>query len=168
MKNNIFLCGKVCDEMVSTFLDSFTKLKQSKDTLVNIFITSEGGDPYDAIGIYDILKESPIQSTAICVGQAYSSASIILLGCKKRLATPNSKIMIHNATIDLGDITEYDMITELNEFKNVNKIIRQIIIKNTTIPKSEFTKMFEKNQSLYFNTTKALKYKFIHGIYRKI
>jgi ATP-dependent protease ClpP protease subunit len=167
MNNKIFLCVKIDHETVKTFLEIYTRMKNSNTNKINIFVCSEGGDPYCAIGIYDILKTSQMYITTIGIGEVSSSAAIILLSGKKRLITENSIIMIHNATMELTDAVEHEMSNELSQFKCINNKIKKIITENTEIPPKELNTVFKTTKNYYIDSNKALKYKFIHEIYRR-
>lgn len=72
---------------------------QNPDKEITIYINSQGGDTQSGLlTIYDTMQfiKSPVKT--ICIGEAYSSAAVLLASGTKglRFAAPNSKIMIHS------------------------------------------------------------------------
>src|SRR6476619_4562987 len=60
-------------------------------------LTSPGGDVYAGLAIYDAMQYIRSDVQTICFGMAMSMGAILLAGGAKgkRLALPNSKVMIH-------------------------------------------------------------------------
>lgn len=72
-----------------------------KDVL--FYIDSYGGDVHSLLAIHDAMKNlCRCDIATICVGKAMSAAAILLLaGTKnKRFITPNSRVMLHELSID--------------------------------------------------------------------
>ncbi len=64
---------------------------------VSVYINSPGGVITDGLAIYDTMQYIKPQVQTICVGMAASMAAVLLAAGSpgKRVALPNSKIMIH-------------------------------------------------------------------------
>jgi ATP-dependent Clp protease protease subunit len=67
------------------------------DKDIQIYLNSPGGDVYAGLAIYDTLRYVKPEVRTICFGIAMSMGAILLAAGTpgKRLALPNSKIMIH-------------------------------------------------------------------------
>jgi len=63
---------------------------------VEVHINSPGGDAFDGIAIYNALAARP-GVTTVADGLAASAASVIFMAGQKRLASPGSMVMIHDA-----------------------------------------------------------------------
>lgn len=74
-------------------------LDQNKNVnLIDIYINSPGGDVFDGIGIYNILKRSRAYKRVYVDGFACSIASVIAM-CGNSISMPKSSLqMIHNAS----------------------------------------------------------------------
>lgn len=101
----VFLCGEINGEMAQTivamllFLDSQDNKKE-----ISLYINSAGGSVNDGLyTIYDCMNyiKSPIRT--VCIGEAYSAASLILAAGTPglRMAFPNSQIMIHEIQVGM-------------------------------------------------------------------
>ena len=80
---------------------------QDPDKDIQFYINSPGGSITDGMAIYDTMRYIKCDVSTICVGMAASMASFLLAaGTKgKRLALPNSEIMIHQPLIGGGGIS---------------------------------------------------------------
>ena len=75
-----------------------TDIKDLKDTPINLRINSLGGDVFDGLAIYNIIKKRTAKTTVYIEGIAASIATIIALGADEVVMSENSLFMIHNAS----------------------------------------------------------------------
>ena len=80
---------------------------QDPDKDIQFYINSPGGSITDGMAIYDTMRYIKCDVSTICVGMAASMASFLLAaGAKgKRLALPNSEILIHQPLMGGGGIS---------------------------------------------------------------
>jgi len=80
---------------------------QDPDKDIQFYINSPGGSISDGMAIYDTMQYIKCDVSTICVGMAASMASFLLAaGTRgKRLALPNSEILIHQPLIGGGGIS---------------------------------------------------------------
>src|SRR5918999_3253157 len=73
---------------------------EDPDKDISLYINSPGGSVYAGLAIYDTMQYIKPDVQTICVGIAMSMGALLLTaGTKgKRLATPNSKILIHQVS----------------------------------------------------------------------
>jgi ATP-dependent protease ClpP protease subunit len=64
---------------------------------IEVHINSPGGDVFDGITIYNLLAARKGGVTTVVDGLAASAASVIFMAGKKRLVSPGSMVMIHDA-----------------------------------------------------------------------
>ena len=81
-----------------TAQDFITDIKDLKDTPINLRINSLGGDVFDGLAIYNIIKKRTAKTTVYIEGIAASIATIIALGADEVVMSENSLFMIHNAS----------------------------------------------------------------------
>jgi len=94
----IFLGGTIDDASANTTIAQMLFLdNQNSDKDIKIYINSPGGSVTAGMAIYDTMQYLKSDVSTICIGMAASMAAVILAsGAKgKRLALPNSEIMIH-------------------------------------------------------------------------
>ena len=94
----IFLTGPIFDQVSSLICAQLLFLESEnpkKD--IAFYINSPGGVVSAGLAMYDTMQYIRCQVATVCVGQAASAGSLLLMaGAKdKRFALPNAKIMIH-------------------------------------------------------------------------
>ncbi len=94
----IFLADEVNDVTASLVVAQLLFLEaQDPDKDISLYINSPGGSITAGMAIYDTMNYIKCDVSTICVGMAASMGAFLLsAGAKgKRLALPNSEIMIH-------------------------------------------------------------------------
>ena len=94
----IMLCDEVNDATASLVVAQLIYLEgQDPDKDIHLYINSPGGSISAGMAIYDTMQYIKCDVSTICIGMAASMGSFLLAaGTKgKRLALPNSEIMIH-------------------------------------------------------------------------
>ena len=94
----IFLCDEVNDATASLVVAQLLYLEaKDPDKDINLYINSPGGSVSAGLAIYDTMNFIKCDVSTICIGMAASMGAFLLSsGAKgKRLALPNSEIMIH-------------------------------------------------------------------------
>lgn len=94
----IFLSEEVNDVTASLIVAQLLFLEsQDADKDISFYINSPGGSVSAGLAIYDTMNYIKCDVSTICVGMAASMGAFLLsAGAKgKRLALPNSEIMIH-------------------------------------------------------------------------
>ena len=80
-----------------TAQDFIAEMKEYKDTPVNLRINCIGGDVFDGMAMYNIIKKREAKTTAYIEGIAASMGSVIALAADEVVMAENSLFMIHNA-----------------------------------------------------------------------
>lgn len=94
----IMLCDEVNDQTASLVVAQLLYLEsQDPDKDISLYINSPGGSVSAGMAIYDTMNYIKCDVSTICIGMAASMGAFLLSsGAKgKRLALPNSVIMIH-------------------------------------------------------------------------
>ena len=94
----IFLSDEVNDATASLVVAQLLFLEaQDPDKDISFYINSPGGSVTAGMAIYDTMNFIKCDVSTICIGMAASMGAVLLAaGTKgKRLALPNSEIMIH-------------------------------------------------------------------------
>lgn len=99
---------------------------------IKLYINSPGGSVYDGLAIYDTIQYIKPDVQTIGIGlQASMGAFLLSSGAKgKRIALPNSRIMIHQPSSGTqGKITDQEI--TLREGLFLKKKLNEILAKNT-------------------------------------
>ena len=62
---------------------------------IEVVISSPGGSLYDALAIYDVIRQLDVPVTTKAYGRAMSAATLVLIAGDKRIITPYTQIMVH-------------------------------------------------------------------------
>jgi ATP-dependent Clp protease protease subunit len=94
----VVLGGPIHDDVANLIIAQLLFLEaDDPEKEIHLYINSPGGDVNAGLGIYDVMQYVHPDVSTICMGQAASMAAVLLAaGAKgKRLALPNSRVMIH-------------------------------------------------------------------------
>ena len=94
----IFLVGPIDDGVANLVVAQMLFLEsENPEKDIQFYINSPGGVVSAGLAIYDTMQFVKPDVSTMCIGQACSAASLLLMaGTKgKRFALPNSRIMIH-------------------------------------------------------------------------
>jgi ATP-dependent Clp protease protease subunit len=94
----VFLGSGVDDDVANVVIAQLLFLEsEDPDKDVHLYINSPGGSVTAGLAIYDTMQYIGPEITTICLGQAASMGAWLLAAGApgKRLALPNSRIMIH-------------------------------------------------------------------------
>ena len=97
----IFLGTPVTEDIANLIVAQLIHLEsEDPDKDISMYINSPGGSVYAGLAIYDTMQYIKPDVQTICVGIAMSMGSLLLAGCKegKRMALPNSRILIHQVS----------------------------------------------------------------------
>ena len=125
----IFLGEDVNDHIASLVVAQLLYLEsQDPDKDIQLYINSPGGSVTAGMAIYDTMQYIKADVSTICVGMAASMGAFLLAaGAKgKRLALPNSEIMIHQPSGGAqGQVTDIKIHAE--RIIKVKQTINQIL-----------------------------------------
>src|SRR5213592_4043524 len=100
----IFIGTPIDDQVGNLIVAQLLHLESADpDKDISIYINTPGGDVYAGLAIYDTMQFIKPDITTICFGIAASMGSLLLTGgaTGKRLALPNSRIIIHQPSAGL-------------------------------------------------------------------
>ena len=163
----IFLSDEVNDTTASLVVAQLLFLEaQDPDKDISFYINSPGGSVTAGMAIYDTMKFIKSDVSTICIGMAASMGAFLLSsGTKgKRIALPNSEIMIHQPLGGAkGQATDIKIQAELilRTRDNLNRILAE----NTGRSIEEIARDTERDN--FMTSKQALEYGLIDKIYDK-
>ena len=94
----VFVGGEINPDIANLIVAQLVHLESDDpDKDIHLYINSPGGDVYAGLAIYDTMQFIRPEVQTICYGIAMSMGSLLLAGgaAGKRMALPNSRILIH-------------------------------------------------------------------------
>ena len=159
----IFLGEQIDDRTANIIIAQLLFLDAENNQDIKFYINSPGGSVSAGLAIYDTMQYIKSDVSTICVGMAASMASVLLAAGKKgkRLALPNSEIMIHQVMGGAeGQASDIKIMAE-HIIKTKNKL-NQIIGKHTG-KKSEVVEK-DSDRDNYMSAEEAKKYGLIDKV----
>ncbi len=163
----IFLSEEVNDVTASLVVAQLLFLESedpNKD--INFYIDSPGGSVSAGFAIYDTMQYIKCDVSTICIGLAASMGAFLLAGGTKgkRMALPNSEIMIHQPSGGArGQATEIQIVAE-NILKTKKKL-NEMLAANTGKPLEVVERDTERDY--YMSAQEALEYGLIDRVIEK-
>jgi len=152
----IFLGTPVTEDIANLIVAQLIHLEsEDPDKDVSIYINSPGGSVYAGLAIYDAMQFIKPDIQTICVGVAMSMGALLLAGGaeEKRMALPNSKILIHQVSGGFsGQATDIEI--HAKEIIDVRRRLDEIIAKHTGQPLAKVAKDTERD---YFMSAEEAK-----------
>ena len=131
----IVLSDEVSDTTASLVVAQLLFLEsQDSEKDISLYINSPGGSVTAGLAIYDTMNYIKCDVSTICIGMAASMGAFLLSsGAKgKRIALPNSEILIHQPLIGGNGITGQATDVEIaaNNLVKTKKKLNEILAKN--------------------------------------
>ena len=128
----VFLGSEINDQVANAVVAQLLFLEtDNPDADISLYINSPGGSVTAGMAIYDTMQYVKCDVATIAVGMAASMGAFLLsAGAKgKRMALPNSEIMIHQPSAGTqGQVT--DMAIHLKRFQTIKDRMNRILAEN--------------------------------------
>lgn len=153
----IFLTGPIHDEVASLVCAQLLYLESenpSKD--IAFYINSPGGVVSAGLAMYDTMQYIRPQVSTVCVGQAASAGSLLLMaGAKgKRFALPNAKVMVHQPSGGFqGQATDIEI--HAREIIKTRARLNEIYVKHSGQPLTAIEAAMERDTFMDAEEAKA-------------
>ena len=163
----IFLCDEVNDVTASLVVAQLLFLEaQDSEKDIYLYINSPGGSITAGMAIYDTMNYIKCDVCTICIGMAASMGAFLLSsGAKgKRMALPNSEIMIHQP---LGGMQGQasDIKIHAERITRMKSKLNKILAMNTG--KDIATIEADTDRDNFFEAEEALEYGLIDKVIEK-
>ena len=154
----IMLSDQVNDTTASLVVAQLLYLEgQDNEKDISLYINSPGGSITAGMAIYDTMQYIKCDVSTICIGMAASMGAFLLSsGAKgKRIALPNSEIMIHQPLISgglSGQCTDIKIASD--HLVRVRQKMNEILAKNTGKPLEIIQQDTERDNYMYAEEAK--------------
>jgi ATP-dependent Clp protease protease subunit len=161
----IFLGTPISDEIANAVMAQLLCLQQmDAERDIEIYINSPGGSFTALTAIYDTMRYIKPDVRTVCLGQAASAAAVILAaGTKgKRLALPNSRILIHQPATEGGYGQSSDIEIQAREILRIRSLMEEMLATDTGKSTDEISRDIERDK--YLTAEQALEYGIIDEV----
>ncbi len=163
----IFLSDEVNDVTASLVVAQMLFLEaQDPDKDISLYINSPGGSVTAGMAIYDTMNYIKCDVSTICIGMAASMGAFLLSSGTpgKRIALPNSEIMIHQPLGGYqGQATDIKIHAE--NILRIKDNLNRILAKNTGNPLEQIIADTERDN--FMSAKEACEYGLIDKVFEK-
>jgi ATP-dependent Clp protease protease subunit len=165
LKDRIIFLGDIIDDKVANSVIAQMLFLASEDEKkdIKLYINTLGGSVTDGLAIYDTIQYVKPDVSTICVGMAASMGALLLsAGAKgKRLALPNSQILIHQV-MGGAEGQAADIKIKAEQILKIRDRLNQILAKHT----GQNLKKVEQDtdRDYYMTAEEAVKYGLIDKV----
>ena len=171
LKDRIIFLGGAIDDDVSNLIVAQMLFLEAEDPEkdINLYINSPGGSITAGMAIYDTMQYIRSDVRTICIGMAASMGAFLLTsGTKgKRVALPNSEVLIHQPLIGGGGLsgqaTEIEIHTR--QLLRTKAKMNRILAEKTGQPLERIEKDTERDY--YMTAEEAKEYGLVDQVLEK-
>ena len=160
----VFLGTPVTDDIANLIVAQLLHLEsEDPDKDVSLYINSPGGSVYAGLAIYDTMQFIKPDVSTMCVGVAMSMGSLLLTGGArgKRMALPNSRILIHQPSAGFeGQSTDIEI--HAREILRTRKRIDEIYAEHSGQSEEQVHADMERDR--FFSAQQAVEYGLIDRV----
>ena len=163
----IFINGPIDDNVSSVICAQLLFLESENPKQdISIYINSPGGIVTSGLAIYDTMEYIRPECSTVCMGQAASMGSLLLMAgaAGKRFSLPNSRIMTHQPSGGFsGQATDVEI--HAREILNLRERLNGIYVKHTGRSLKDIEAIMERDT--FMAPEEALKHGLIDEIVSK-
>lgn len=168
LKERIVFISTEIDDSVASLVIAQLLFLESEDSEkdISLYINSPGGSVSSGLAIYDTMQYIRPNVSTICIGMAASMGAVLLAGGEKgkRIALPNSKIMIHQPSGGVKG-TASDILITAEEILKTKKKLNEILAVHTGKNVEQVSK--DADRDFYMTSLDAKEYGIIDTILTK-
>ena len=141
----------ISDDVANTVMAQLMSLQaMDPDRDISIYINSPGGSFTALTAIYDTIRYIKPDVQTLCLGQAASAAAILLAAGTpgKRLALPNSRILIHQPYTEGTGGQISDLEIQANEIFRMRELMEKMLADATGKSVEEISKDVDRDKIL--------------------
>src|SRR5215472_9307246 len=155
----IFLGVQIDDASANDVMAQLITLESiDPDRDILMYINSPGGSMTSMMAIYDTMQYIQPEIQTFCLGQAASAAAVLLAaGTKgKRMALPNSRILIHQPAVESGYGQSSDLEIQAREILRMRTAMERVIALHTGKDEDQVRRDVERDK--FFTAEEAKEY----------
>jgi ATP-dependent Clp protease protease subunit len=161
----IFLGTPITDEIANAVMAQLLCLQSmDSDRDISIYINSPGGSFTALTAIYDTVRYIKPDVQTVCLGQAASAAAVLLAAGTpgKRLALPNSRIIIHQPATEGTYGQSSDIEIQANEILRLRALLEKMIADASGKSHEEVSRDIERDK--FLTADQAIEYGLIDDV----
>lgn len=154
----IFLGVQIDDASANDVMAQLLTLEGTDpDREIVMYINSPGGSFTAMTAIYDTMQFVRPDIQTVCLGQAASAAAVLLAAGTpgKRMALPNSRIIIHQPATEGGYGQSTDIEIQAREIMRMRTQLEQLISRHSGQPPEQVTRDIDRDKIMTADEAKG-------------
>ncbi|TDU87664.1 ATP-dependent Clp protease proteolytic subunit ClpP [Kribbella voronezhensis] len=164
-ERTIFLGTPISDEIANAVMAQLLCLESmDPDRDISIYINSPGGSFTALTAIYDTIRYIKADVQTVCLGQAASAAAVLLAAGTpgKRMALPNSRIIIHQPATEGTYGQSSDIEIQANEILRLRSLLEKMLSDASGKSLEEVSRDIERDK--FLTAEQAVEYGLIDSV----
>ncbi|MEV6287389.1 ATP-dependent Clp protease proteolytic subunit [Kribbella sp. NPDC051770] len=164
-ERTIFLGTPITDEIANAVMAQLLCLESmDADRDISIYINSPGGSFTALTAIYDTIRYIKSDVQTVCLGQAASAAAVLLAAGTpgKRMALPNSRIIIHQPATEGTYGQSSDIEIQANEILRLRSLLEKMLADASGKDIEEVSRDIERDK--FLTAEQAVEYGLIDSV----
>ncbi|GAB2576899.1 ATP-dependent Clp protease proteolytic subunit [Kribbella italica] len=164
-ERTIFLGTPITDEIANAVMAQLLCLESmDADRDISIYINSPGGSFTALTAIYDTIRYIKSDVQTVCLGQAASAAAVLLAAGTpgKRMALPNSRIIIHQPATEGTYGQSSDIEIQANEILRLRSLLEKMLADASGKDIEEVSRDIERDK--FLTAAQAVEYGLIDSV----
>lgn len=161
-ERRLAIVGEINDQTAMGFFEVFERLDATVGP-ITIRIVSGGGEAPAGFAIFDRIRESTNPIVTEGYGQVMSMAVPIFQAGDLRLIAPSTRLMIHNAAVEIqGTMGQKDFKRSSQEIKVLEDMYNRVVAQRTGIPIKQIEEWCE--DETYFGAKECITFNLADAI----
>jgi ATP-dependent protease ClpP protease subunit len=160
-RQSIFNLNKQINDVSKTLSILQNQYNLSTNPIINLYVSSDGGEVFPALSSVDRIKNSKIPVDTYVEGLVASAATLISVVGHRRYISKNAFLLIHEVRSEFwGNFSEFQ-----DENKNMEllmRCIKKIYLEHTKLKDNELSDILKHD--IYLDANDALKYGLVDEI----
>ena len=176
MPRNILISNEIDSACVKAVIDKIMDINYDDDIKeeevrgwvrepIYLFINSNGGNAYDALALYDIIKQSDTPVYTIALGWCMSAGLWIFMAGTERYVAEHATLMFHDVAGWVADKTE-GIKQEYDEAKRLSKMYCDCITEASLVKQSTLDDYITRKAEWFIPAEEAIKLKIANKYYK--
>ncbi|KUG53248.1 ATP-dependent Clp protease proteolytic subunit [Serinicoccus chungangensis] len=161
----VYLGTPIDDGVANAIIAQLIHLEsENPDQPVQLYINSPGGSIPAMLAVYDAMQFVRAEVHTTCVGQAASTAAVLLAGGEagRRAILPHGRVVIHAPAAE-GRGAIPDLILEADEVERVRTMLEEVLATHTGKPREQIREDTERD--LILTAEGAVNYGVVDVVY---
>jgi ATP-dependent Clp protease protease subunit len=159
----ITLSGSIDMGMIERVSDVLAAMNAVSRKPIAVHIASGGGMMHAGGAIYDLIRCSPAPVTTVGFGVVASAAVIVFQAGGRRLLSPMSRIVLHEAKITIdGDLSAHDLLMAARDIAEDDERLDKLIAERCRQPLKRIQAWSQESKEFF--AADAVKHRLADGI----